>query len=139
LDELQAAILRVKLKYLEQWNEERRKRALSYKRALESAEVSCPSEKEQARHVYHLFVIRAKKRGALQAFLKGKGIETLIHYPTPIHLQKAYRELGYQRGDLPVTERQAQEILSLPFFPELTGEEMREVTDKIRSFVEGQP
>jgi dTDP-4-amino-4,6-dideoxygalactose transaminase len=139
LDELQAAILRVKLKYLEQWNEERRRRALSYKRALESTEVSCPSEKEQARHVYHLFVIRAKKRSALQAFLKGKGIETLVHYPTPIHLQKAYRELGYQRGDLPVTERQVQEILSLPFFPELTGEEMREVTDKIRSFVEGQP
>jgi dTDP-4-amino-4,6-dideoxygalactose transaminase len=139
LDELQAATLRVKLKYLDQWNGERRKRALAYKRLLESTEVACPREKEQVRHVYHLFVIRAKKRNGLQTFLKDKGIETLIHYPTPIHLQKAYRELGYRRGDLPVTERYAQEILSLPFFPELTGEEMREVTEKIRSFVEEQP
>ncbi|MGA2466277.1 MAG: DegT/DnrJ/EryC1/StrS family aminotransferase [Thermodesulfobacteriota bacterium] len=120
LDEIQAAILRVKLKYLDQWNEERRKRALIYKRML--------------KHVYHLFVIRTKKRNALQAFLKVKGIETLIHYPIPIHLQKAFRELGYRRGALPLTEQYAREILSLPFFPEMTESEMEEVATQIRTF-----
>jgi dTDP-4-amino-4,6-dideoxygalactose transaminase len=134
LDEIQAAILRVKLKFLDQWNTERRKKAFLYRRMLEYTGVSCPVEKEQARHIYHLFVIRTKRRDPLQKFLKEKGIETLIHYPVPIHLQKAYKELGYQRRDLPVTERVAQEILSLPFYPELTGEEIREVQEQIRNF-----
>ena len=105
-----------------------------YRRMFESTEVRCPVEKEQARHVYHLFVIRTKKRNALQVFLKEKGIETLIHYPVPIHLQKAYTELGYRRGDLPVTEKYAHEILSLPFYPELTTEEMREVQEQVKTF-----
>jgi len=134
LDEMQAAILRVKLKFLDQWNKERREKAFLYRRMLEYAAVSCPVEKEQARHIYHLFVIRAKRRDPLQKFLKEKGIETLIHYPVPIHLQKAYKELGHRKGDLPVTERVAQEILSLPFYPELTGEEMTEVQEQIRVF-----
>jgi len=134
LDEIQAAILRVKLKFLDQWNKERRNKAFLYRRMLEYTEVSCPVEKEQARHIYHLFVIRTKRRDPLQKFLKEKGIETLIHYPVPIHLQKAYKELGYQRRDLPITERYAQEILSLPFYPELTGEEIREVREQIRDF-----
>jgi dTDP-4-amino-4,6-dideoxygalactose transaminase len=135
LDEIQAAILRVKLKYLDQWNEERRKRALIYKRMLEHTGVNCPVEKEQAKHVYHLFVIRTKKRNALQAFLKVKGIETLIHYPIPIHLQKAFRELGYRRGALPLTEQYAREVLSLPFFPEITESEIEEVATQIKLFV----
>jgi len=135
LDEIQAAILRVKLKYLDQWNEERRKRALIYKRMLEHTGVNCPVEKEQAKHVYHLFVIRTKKRNALQAFLKVKGIETLIHYPIPIHLQKAFRELGYRRGALPLTEQYAREVLSLPFFPEITESEKEEVATQIKLFV----
>jgi dTDP-4-amino-4,6-dideoxygalactose transaminase len=134
LDEMQAAILRVKLKYLDQWNGERRKKALMYKRIFEGTEMRCPSEKEQARHVYHLFVIRTKKRTALREFLKEKGIETLIHYPVPIHLQKAYAELGYRRGALPVTEKVAHEALSLPFYPELASEEMREVREQVREF-----
>lgn len=134
LDEIQAAILRVKLKYLDLWNGERRSKALAYKRMLESTEVVCPVEKEQARHVYHLFVIRTKRRNALQAFLKEEGIHTLIHYPIPIHIQKAYGELGYRKGDLPVTEKYAQEVLSLPFFPELTTEEMGKVNKGIKSF-----
>ena len=134
MDEMQAAILRVKLKYLDQWNGERRKKALMYKRMLEGTEVTCPVEREQARPVYHLFVIRTKRRNALQVFLKEKGIETLIHYPVPIHLQKAYTELGHRRGDLPVTEKVAHETLSLPFYPELTSEEMREVQEQVRKF-----
>jgi dTDP-4-amino-4,6-dideoxygalactose transaminase len=137
LDEMQAAILRVKLKYLDQWNGERRKRALMYKRLLGSTEVRCPAEREQTRDVYHLFVIRTKKRNALQAFLKESGIETLIHYPIPIHLQKAYKELGYRKGDLPITERYAQEVLSLPFYPELTSEEAKEVQEQIKNFFTG--
>jgi dTDP-4-amino-4,6-dideoxygalactose transaminase len=134
LDEIQAAILRVKLKYLDQWNEERRKRALFYKRMLEHTGVICPTEKEQAKHVYHLFVIRTKKRNALQASLKEKGIETLIHYPIPIHLQKAFKELGCRRGDLPLTEQCSRGVLSLPFFPEMTESEVEEVATQIKTF-----
>jgi dTDP-4-amino-4,6-dideoxygalactose transaminase len=134
LDEMQAAILRVKLKYLDQWNGERRKKALMYKRLLENTGVNLPTEKEQARPVYHLFAIRTKRRNALRAFLREKGIETLIHYPVPIHLQKAYTELGVRRRDLSVTEKVAHETLSLPFYPELTTEEMREVREQLRKF-----
>ena len=137
LDEIQAAILRVKLKYLDKWNDQRRAKALIYKRKVEGSGVICPIEKEWARHVYHLFVIRSKKRNGLQAFLKGKGIDTLIHYPIPIHLQKAFVELGYKRGSLPVTEQYSREILSLPFFPEMTEREMEEVTKQIK-FSSGQ-
>jgi len=135
LDEIQAAILRVKLRYLDQKNEERRKRTQIYGRMLEGTGVRPPVEREKARHVYHLFVIRTKKRNSLQAFLKEKGIETLIHYPIPIHLQEAFKELGYGRGDLPLTERYSGEILSLPFFPEMKQSEMEEVTEGIRSFM----
>ncbi len=135
LDEIQAAILRVKLKYLDQWNEERRKKVLTYKRMLEPSGVICPVEKDQARHVYHLFVIRTKKRSALQICLKEKGIATLIHYPIPIHLQKALRELGYRRGSLPLTEQYAREVLSLPFFPEMTESEIESVANEIKLFM----
>ena len=134
LDEIQAAILRVKLKFLDQWNTERRKKAFLYRRMLEYAGVSCPIEKEQARHIYHLFVIRTKRRDPLQKFLQEKGVETLIHYPTPIHLQKAYQELRYRRGILPVTEKCAKEVLSLPLFSGITTEEIEAVAEAIRSF-----
>jgi len=135
LDEIQAAILRVKLRYLDQKNEERRKRTQIYGRMLEGTGVRPPVEREKAKYVYHLFVIRTKKRNSLQAFLKEKRIETLIHYPIPIHLQEAFKELGYGRGDLPLTERYSGEILSLPFFPEMKQSEMEEVTEGIRSFM----
>jgi dTDP-4-amino-4,6-dideoxygalactose transaminase len=137
LDELQAAILRVKLKYLDQWNEERRRKARIYSRMLENTEVSCPVEKEPGRHVYHLYVIRTKKRDGLHAFLQEKGIGTLIHYPVPIHLQKAYKDLGYRKGDLPLTELCSRKILSLPFFPEMTESEIEEVTQQIKIFFIG--
>jgi dTDP-4-amino-4,6-dideoxygalactose transaminase len=136
LDEIQAAILRVKLKYLDQWNEGRRKKAQIYTQSLQSNRVIPPVEREKAKHVYHLYVIRIKKRDSLQAFLKEKGIETLIHYPIPIHLQKAYKELGYRKGDLPITEQCSQEILSLPFFPEMTESEIEEVANQIRCFID---
>jgi len=135
LDEIQAALLRVKLRYLDQWNEQRRRKASIYKKKLEGSGVVCPVEKKGSHHVYHLFVIRSKRRNGLQVFLKGKGIDTLIHYPIPIHLQKAYRELGYGRGDFPMTEKSSREILSLPFFPELTESEMDEVATQIKVFL----
>ncbi len=125
------------MRYLDKWNDQRRTKALRYKKELEGSGVVCPVEKEGSHHVYHLFVIRTRKRNSLGAFLKGKGIETLIRYPTPIHLQKAYKDLGYQRGDLPVTERYAQGILSLPFFPELSEREIDEVGDQAKNFFKG--
>lgn len=137
LDELQAAILRVKLKYLEYDNGERRRKARIYSRILEDTEVRCPVEKEPGRHVYHLYVIQTEKRDVLQAFLKEKGIETLIHYPVPIHLQGAYKDLGYRKGDLPSTELCSRKILSLPFFPEMTESEIEEVTQQVKKFFAG--
>jgi len=134
LDEIQAAILRVKLRHLDQWNEERRRKARTYMTMLQAFPVLRPFEMEEARHVYHLFVIRTKKRNRLQTFLKEKGIDTLIHYPIPIHLQKAYRELGYQRGDLPLTEQCSREVLSLPFFTGLVDEELEEVAQQMKNF-----
>ena len=136
LDELQAAILRVKLKHLDQWNEERRKKAKIYTEMLAPLGVICPSEGFGVKHVYHLYVIRTKKRDALQEFLKKKGIETLIHYPVPIHLQKAYEDLGYRQGDLPLTEQCCLEILSLPLFPEMKEQEVEEVAEGIRSWAQ---
>ncbi len=135
LDEIQAAVLRVKLRYLDQWNEERRKKAGIYTEKLSPLGIVCPSEKRGILPVYHLYGIRTEKRDALQAFLKAKEIETLIHYPIPIPLQKAYRELGYKARDFPLTHRWSQKILSLPFFPEIKRDEMEEVTEGIRSFL----
>jgi dTDP-4-amino-4,6-dideoxygalactose transaminase len=134
LDEIQAAILRVKLRYLDRWNQERRAKAKTYGLLLGSVGVTRPVEKEYAYHVYHLYVIRTKRRNELQAFLKERGIDTLIHYPIPIHLQRAFRDLGYRQGDFPTAERSSREVLSLPFFPEITDPEMEEVVDGIRSF-----
>jgi dTDP-4-amino-4,6-dideoxygalactose transaminase len=137
LDELQAAILRVKLRYLDRWNEERRKRARFYTEKLAPSGVVCPFESEAARHVYHLYVIRTERREALEAFLKERGIVTLIHYPVPIHRQKIYRELGYRSGDLPLTEQYSRKILSLPIFPEIRRSEIEEVVKGIQDFVDG--
>ena len=137
LDELQAAILRVKLKYLDQWNEERRKKAALYSEKLSALGVVCPFEKKAARHVYHLYVVRTRKRDSLQAFLKKRGIETMIHYPIPIHRQWAYRELDYRRGEISLTEQYARRILSLPFFPEIKESEIDEVASGIRDFMDG--
>ena len=136
LDELQAAVLRVKLKYLDQWNEERREKASRFSERLASLGIVCPLERKGARHVYHLYVIRTGKRDALQRFLKKRGIDTLIHYPIPIHQQKAFKELGYRRGDLPLTEQYSRKILSLPFFPEIKESEMEEVARGIQHFME---
>jgi dTDP-4-amino-4,6-dideoxygalactose transaminase len=133
LDSLQAAFLNVKLNYLAAWTEERRKTAAFYRENLREF-VECPVDAPHEQSVYHTFVIRADRRNELQRFLLDAGIETKIHYPIPIHLQPAARDLGYQRGDLPVTERLAETILSLPIYPELTTEQKEAVVEAIQNF-----
>ncbi|MGB8647051.1 MAG: DegT/DnrJ/EryC1/StrS family aminotransferase [Anaerolineae bacterium] len=133
LDELQAALLRVKLKHLDQWNQARRERAALYTEWLDGVKVQRPVEKNYGKPVYHLYVIQSQVRDQLAAFLKEKGIGTAIQYPTPIHQQLAYRHLA-RRGALTTSERLAAEILSLPLYPELPIEDMRTVVEAIRAF-----
>jgi dTDP-4-amino-4,6-dideoxygalactose transaminase len=133
LDEVQAAVLRVKLAHLDEWNERRRQVAAWYEEALEGVCV-CPGQRPGARHVYHLYVIRATDRDGLRAGLEAEGVTTLMHYPVPVHLQKAYEDLGYRRGDLPVTEAAAAKILSLPMHPVVTRENVARVAEKIRGY-----
>lgn len=134
LDELQAAILRIKLAHLDEDNARRRRWAALYGELLHAGPVALPAELPYGRHVYHLYVVRSRRRDELKRFLAGRGIQTAIHYPVPIHLQPAYRNLGYPPGSLPVTEQLAQEILSLPMYPELTQGEIEAVAEGIRAF-----
>jgi dTDP-4-amino-4,6-dideoxygalactose transaminase len=138
LDEIQAALLRVKLKHLDQWNEERRRKARIYTERLSPIGVACPSEKAGVRHVYHLYAIQTEKRDFLQAFLKKRGVETLIHYPIPIPFQKAYHELTYGKKDLPLTNQWSRRILSLPFSPEMNESEVRKLVGGIRCFFKNE-
>jgi dTDP-4-amino-4,6-dideoxygalactose transaminase len=120
LDTLQAAILRIKLKKLNSWNKLRQKAANIYNRLLNDVEgVIAPYLAPWAEHIYHVYAIRAKSRDALLNRLKDNGVGALIHYPVPLHLQKAYENLGYKRGDFPVSEKIAQEIISLPMYPHI--------------------
>lgn len=134
LNEIQAAILRVKLKYLDSWNEKRRQIALLYGELLKQ-EIEHPTESQGNKHIYHLYVIRHKQRDKLQEYLKQKQIQTIIHYPVPLHLQPAYAHLGYKQGDFPMTEKYCNEILSLPIFPELRKHEVKEIVEAVRGFV----
>jgi len=134
LDSLQAAILRVKLKYLDQWNEARNKWARIYNELLKETSLVIPEIEESSHHVFHLYVVRCKRRNELQSSLKENGIGTAIHYPIPIHLTEAYQDLGRKEGDFPQTEKAAREILSLPMFPELKKEEVEYVVKKIKEF-----
>jgi dTDP-4-amino-4,6-dideoxygalactose transaminase len=120
LEGMQGAILRVKLRHLEAWTEARRRAAERYAQLLEGTVIPLPTEAAYARHVYHIYAIRTTKREALQAALLGKGIQTGIHYPHPVHLLPAYSDLGYKRGQFPHSEKAAAEVLSLPMYPELT-------------------
>jgi dTDP-4-amino-4,6-dideoxygalactose transaminase len=135
LDTVQAATLLVKLRYAEQWTEARRRNAEAYRVAFAEVDgVVAPSERPDERSVYHTFVIEAEERDALRAHLAAAGIGTAVHYPVPIHLQTAARPLGYGRGDFPVTERQAERIVSLPVYPELTTQQRDAVAAEIRAF-----
>ena len=134
LDEIQAALLSYKLTLLDGFNDARRHIADLYQKELGNTPLVLPVEKPWAHHVYHLFVIRTTRRDELMEYLKQKGIGTLIHYPTPIHLQPAYAHLGYRPGDFPHAEKASKEIVSLPCYPTLRDEEVLYVCDALRSF-----
>lgn len=135
LDELQAAILRVKLRYLNKWNQARRQRAKLYDNSLKNIKgVKIPFTPSWAVPVYYVYTIRTKERDKLQESLKKEGISTGLYYPIPLHLQPAYKYLGYKIGDFPETERAAKEILSLPICPELSKKDQNYVIQKIKEF-----
>jgi dTDP-4-amino-4,6-dideoxygalactose transaminase len=134
LDEIQAAILRIKLRHLEEWNAKRRERAEIYGKVLKGAPLTLPEEAPGRGHVYHLYVVRGAMRSALQEYLNKQGIGTGIHYKTPIHLQEAAKGFGYKQGDFPVAESACSEILSLPMYPELTEDSQTYIAGKIKEF-----
>jgi dTDP-4-amino-4,6-dideoxygalactose transaminase len=135
LDELQAAVLRVGLGHLAEWTERRRRLASLYASELAGTGLSLPVEEAWASAVFHLFVVRHPRRDALRAALEERGIGTLIHYPIPMHLQPAFAALGGRPGDLPVVEKAASEVLSLPLYPELTDERARSVVAAVKDAV----
>jgi dTDP-4-amino-4,6-dideoxygalactose transaminase len=134
LDEIQAALLRVKLRKLDEWTERRRSLARRYDEGLRGLPLQVPVTPEQARHVYHLYTIVTEPRDALKAALAKQGIETQVYYPLPMHLQPALRRLGYQPGDFPVAEHLAEHCLSLPLYPWLRTEQQDHVIESIRRF-----
>lgn len=135
LDTIQAAILLVKMQYLNSWTEKRRQNAFFYRNRLAGiSEIKIPEEMPFEKNVYHTFVIQAERRDDLKKFLEGKGIETAIHYPIPIHLQESARNLGYAVGRFPKAETQAQHILSLPIYPELGQTKMQQIVYLIKDF-----
>jgi dTDP-4-amino-4,6-dideoxygalactose transaminase len=137
LDTLQAAILNVKLAYLERWTTAKRAIAARYSAALRDV-VRVPEDRPGEHAVYQTYVIRADRRDDLQRHLAGRGVDSKVHYPVPLHLQDAARELGHGKGDFPVTERLATEILSLPIYPELTSAQQEAVVAGVRSFYTGR-
>jgi dTDP-4-amino-4,6-dideoxygalactose transaminase len=136
LDSIQAGWLSVKLRHLTKWNESRRTHAHRYHELLSEAKdtIVVPVEASWTKGVYHLYVVRVQDREAFQAALAEAGIGTGIHYPIPLHLQKAYESMNFKQGDFPVTERVAAEIVSLPMFPQMTNEQVNEVSKKVKEF-----
>ncbi len=138
LDEIQAAVLRIKLKHLETWTNKRIERAERYNRLFKDAGLldiaSLPVKRAYNRHVFNQYIIKVKKRDTLREYLSKQGIGTEIYYPVPLHLQECFRYLGYKKGDFPVSEKAAKETLALPIYPELTPEEQEYVVSKIVEF-----
>jgi dTDP-4-amino-4,6-dideoxygalactose transaminase len=127
MDGIQGAILRVKLRHLEAWTEQRRRVASWYAGALDPETVRVPKDRPGCRHVYHVYVVRSETRDELRDALTRQGIQTGIHYPIPVHLQPAHADLGYHEGDFPIAEAAAREVLSLPIFPEMTRDQVETV------------
>jgi dTDP-4-amino-4,6-dideoxygalactose transaminase len=134
LDELQAAVLRTRLPYLERWTERREQIAAAYSEALADGPVRPLAQLPERRHVFHLYVVEAPDRAALQAHLAEQGIGTLVHYPTPVHLHPPYRRLGDGPVPLTVSEHLCAHILSLPMYPELRDDEVERVAEALRAF-----
>jgi UDP-2-acetamido-2-deoxy-ribo-hexuluronate aminotransferase len=134
LDEIQAGILLIKLKHIDEYNKKRRRNAALYNHLL-SDKLKCPVEKEGSYHVYHQYTIITPKRDNLQQKLKEKGIASVIYYPVPLHLQKALKFLGYHKGDFPIAENAAKQVLSLPMYPELEESSITKIAKIIRNVV----
>lgn len=144
LDSIQAAILRVKLRYLDGWSEDRRENAMDYFRLFEeyglidSEKVKLPKQCVPGTHVYNQFVIRAVGRDELRRYLREEGIGTEVYYPVPLHLQECFADLGYKAGDMPEAERASEEALAIPIYPELSEEAQEYVVDRIAAFYAGR-
>jgi dTDP-4-amino-4,6-dideoxygalactose transaminase len=136
LEGIQGAVLRVKLRHLEKWTEARRAAAKRYDQLLGGSGVGLPKQMDYARHVYHIYAVRTNERAAMQEALNAQGVQTGIHYPFPVHLLPAFADLGYQAGQFPHAERAANEVLSLPMFPELTADQSNTVSAAVHSFVQ---
>jgi len=134
LDEIQAAILRVKFKHIEQWNNERNRKAHIYNELLSGIDLITPTELEENKHVYHMYVVQSYKRDEIIKFLKERGVSTGVYYPSPVHLQEVYRHLNYSEGDLQVSEDACEKTFALPLYPEITLEEQKYVVDQIKEF-----
>ncbi len=134
LDELQAAILRVKFKYIQQWNDKRRDKANAYNELLKGLDIVTPTELPENKHVYHMYVVQSYKRDEIINYLKEYGISTGIYYPVPVHLQEVYKPLNYKLGDLPVAEDACTKTFALPLYPELTNEQQGIVVKYIQEF-----
>jgi len=138
LDTLQAAVLSVKLRYLDSWNEKRRKIAAYFNRELECTGLKIPYLAPYNIHIYHQYVLRLKGASdKLIAHLNKKGVDARVYYPIPLHLQKCFRNLGYKKGDFPESEKAARNIVAIPVYPDLTGEEMRYIISSIKEFMYG--
>ena len=137
LDDIQAAILRVKLLHLDRWNSRRAEIARRYDEGLKKLPLQLPVTAEGNSHVFHVYAILSERRDALQKFLGDAGVPTIIYYPQPLHLQKVYADLGYKLGDFPVAEKISEKILPLPMYPELTNAQVDYVIEKIRQFAVG--
>ena len=135
MSNFQGAVLETKMKYIEEWTAKRQENARIYYKLLENVDdIVLPKESDHAKHVYHLFVIRTKKRDKLKQYLDENEISTGMHYPLPLHFQKVFSYMNHKKGDFPVTEKLAEQCLSLPMFPELTESQIEYVADKIRRF-----
>ena len=136
MEGFQGAVLNIKLKYLQDWTNARRKNAQLYNELLKDTQgVIIPEEMPYANHVYHLYVIRVDNREKLKAYLAEKGIASGFHYKYPLHLQKAYKYLSHREGDFPVTEKVMKEIISLPMYPELSADQIEYVADAVKTFL----
>lgn len=139
MDGFQGAVLSVKLKYLDQWNENRRKNAELYNNLLGDVEgITTPAQAEYAEHVYHIYTIRVKNRDKLMVSLGEKNISCGIHYPIPLHLQDAYRDMGHSKGSFSVTEKCSEQVISLPMYPELSEEQIEKVSQEVKAFIGNQ-
>jgi dTDP-4-amino-4,6-dideoxygalactose transaminase len=138
IDELQAAVLRIKLKYLDEWTSGRQRNAAFYDaafaRAALGSRLTTPYQRARGRHIFNQYVVRAERRDELRSFLSERQIGTEIYYPVPLHLQECFGYLGYARGDFPDTERAAAQTLTLPIYPELSSEQLSSVVAAIAEF-----